>query len=178
MSISAADVVARAGHVLFGQPLVTNTVRGVLVEAMVAQVLEPDWRWCAADFASWDFENGPVRLEIKQSAPLQSWNKTSGRTSSCSFDIAYRSQAWENDVWVKGRKRAAHLYVFAHHPVTGEEADHREPSQWVFYVVPTTSLPDSSRISLGKAQQLSEAFGLGQLPGAIAAVAAIKPPAA
>ena len=38
--------------------------------------------------------------------------------------------------------RQAHLYTFAWHPITEPgKVDHREPGQWLFYVVPTSELP-------------------------------------
>ncbi len=74
-----------------GKPLVTNVLRGLLVEAMVAIALEPVWTWVAGDYASWDFE-GPrgLRLEVKQSAARQSW-ADENVISKCSFDIAPRT---------------------------------------------------------------------------------------
>lgn len=163
MTVSARQVIDRAGRALFGKRLVTNTARGFLVEAMIAEALDPDWTWCAADYASWDFEKGNVRLEVKQSASLQSWNSETGKESACSFDIAARSKAWIDEAWIETGRRVADLYVFAHHPLTGAEADHREPSQWAFYVVPSSRLPDVGRISLSKVGTLAPAVSISNL---------------
>jgi hypothetical protein len=63
VKIGVADVVARVSDAAFGRPRVMNVPRGHVVEAMVALALEAEWRWCAADHASWDFEHeAGVRL--------------------------------------------------------------------------------------------------------------------
>lgn len=45
------EIVARVSNAAFGRPLVTNVLRGQVVEAIVASALEPEWTWCAADYA-------------------------------------------------------------------------------------------------------------------------------
>ena len=57
---------------LVGKPMVGNTFRGTLVEAILAGVLEPEWHWRADGWGSYDFE-GPngIGLEVKQSAARQ-----------------------------------------------------------------------------------------------------------
>jgi len=57
VKIGVADVVARVSDAAFGRSMMMNVPRGHVVEAMVALALEPEWRWCAADHASWDFEH-------------------------------------------------------------------------------------------------------------------------
>lgn len=51
------EIVARAADAAFGKPLVTNVQRSMLAEIIVAEALEPDWTWCAADYASCDFRH-------------------------------------------------------------------------------------------------------------------------
>ena len=126
-SISAIKM--KVADAAFGRPLITNVLRGHVVEAIVACALEPDWTWCSQDYASWDFEHpGGLRLEVKQSAARQSW-ATSDKPSACSFDIAERKGRWEGAVWIDEPGRAAHIYIFAHHPIAESEADHRDPEQ-------------------------------------------------
>lgn len=87
---TAADIQRKVADAAFGRPLITNVLRGQVVEAIVACALEPEWHWCAADYSSWDFDRADgFRVEIKQSAARQSW-ATSDKPSSCSFDIAER----------------------------------------------------------------------------------------
>jgi len=139
----AQAVVAAASAAAFGRPLVQNNLRALLVEAMIDAVLPDAWTWVAANWAGWDFKRaGGIRLEVKQTAARQSWETT--KPGRCSFDIRPRTGHWENgNRWIEheGRKRNAEIYVFAHHPVDNERADHRDPAQWRFYVVPEFRLP-------------------------------------
>src|SRR5690606_35488651 len=118
-AIDTDAVLAKASRAAFGAPLVSNILRGHVAEAVIALVLEPEWTWCSADFAGWDFERADgFRLEVKQSASQQSW--TSAKPSSPSFDIATRTGYWENGAtWVPRPGRQAHLYIFAYHAVSG-----------------------------------------------------------
>lgn len=166
------DIQAKVSQSAFGRPLITNVLRGHVVEAIVALALEPEWSWCAEDYSSWDFERADgFRLEVKQSAARQSW-ATSDKPSACSFDIAERKGRWEGQVWIEEPGRAAQVYVFAHHPVASSEADHRDASQWIFYVVAARDLPSSRRLSLSAARALTSACSFGALGEKVRSVAA------
>jgi len=118
----------------FGKPLVTNVLRGHVVEAIVAMALEPEWVWRAGDYSSFDFERSDgKRLEVKQSAARQSWAPPAHGKINPSFDIRERSGRWEGPLFVAEPGRAAHIYVFAFQPNVSEIADHRDPAQWEFY---------------------------------------------
>lgn len=169
---SVDAIIDRVSRAAFGSPLVTNVLRGQVVEAIVAHALEPEWTWCAADYASWDFERPDgLRLEVKQSAARQSWSTGEGAASSAQFDIAARKQRWEGGRWIMEPGRAAHLYVFAHHERTDERADHRDPTQWTFYVAATASLPATQKISLGALRRLTHRSCFPDLAAAVAAAA-------
>lgn len=152
---SAVDrIKGKAADTAFGRPLVTNVLRGLVVEAIIADALGDDWTWCAADYASWDFERSDgIRLEVKQSAARQSW--ATAQPSVSSFDIAPRKGRWETGKWVAEPGRAASIYVFAHHPLVGNEADHRDPAQWVFHPVLAANLPATKRLSLTATRRLT-----------------------
>lgn len=173
--ITREQVVARAAEAAFGRPLVTNILRAMLVEAMVAAALEPDWAWCSADYASWDFQHrSGVRLEVKQSAAWQSWSTETSKPSKCSFDIASRTGRWiDGATWVPEPGRNADIYLLAHHPITGSEADHRDPRQWRFYLVPAARLPTSKTISLSGVQALSTGSTYSDLAQSVAQVLAV-----
>jgi hypothetical protein len=159
---------ARAAEAAFGRPLVTNVLRGLLVEAIVAGAIEPVWRWCSEDYASWDFDRADgLRLEVKQSAARQSWSLPSAPASACSFDIRTREGRWEDAVWVAERGRAAQVYVFAHHPVVDESADHRDPQQWRFHVVSAGRLPSTKRLGLAALVKLAASVGVADLPDTV-----------
>ena len=84
------DVIAKVSQAAFGSALVTNVLRGQVAEAIVALVLEPEWNWCSADYSGWDFERADgLRLEVKQSAAMQSWS--TGKPSKAIFDVAART---------------------------------------------------------------------------------------
>jgi hypothetical protein len=145
----------RASDAAFGRPLITNVLRGLIAEAIVAEALEPDWSWCSSDYSSWDFERADgLRIEVKQSAARQSWSTGVG-SSKCRFDIRARQGRWEGNEWIGGVGRNADLYIFAHHTIADEAADHRDPQQWMFYVVRADRLPQSSTLGLGTVQALA-----------------------
>lgn len=167
MNVTIADIQRKVADAAFGRPLVTNVLRGHVAEAIIACALEPEWRWCAEDYSSWDFERADgLRLEVKQSAARQTWS-TNNIPSPASFDIAERKGRWEGPVWVADPGRAAHVYVFAHHEVADESADHRDPAQWTFYVVRTRDLPPTRRLSLAAARRLSVRFRWETLASAV-----------
>lgn len=175
-SPDAQRVVKRAVDALFGRPLVTNVVRAVLVEAMVADALSPHWNWCAADYASWDFEHpSGVRLEVKQSAARQSWSGDASGPSRGVFDIRHRTGHWRGAVWVEGLDRHADIYVFAHHPIADRSADHRDPGQWRFYVVPTHALPPQKTIGSAGVAERASPVAIDRLAAAIDAARCALP---
>ncbi len=169
---SADEVLIRASAALFGKPLVVNVWRAVLVESIINLTLPREWSWCATDYASWDFQHADgTRLEVKQSAARQSW-KSVGRTNVARFDIAARLSTWDGTIWVPAASplRHADFYVLAYHPVTDDTADHRNPRQWVFYVVPTFRLPTMRSISLQAVQRLTGPVSCDQLAEAVESI--------
>jgi len=148
--VTRVQIVASATEAAFDRPLITNVYRSVIAEAMVDAALRPAWTWCSADYAGWDFEHADgSRLEVKQSAARQSWDPPARGRKPAAFDIAPRTGYWQGAVWVPtSTVRLAHIYVFAYHPLLDETADHREPDQWTFFVLPSTALPDAKTIGL------------------------------
>ena len=71
-----------------------------------------------------------MRLEVKQSAALQTW-MAQGKCSTPSFGIAAKTGYSSNGAdWRQAPGRHADIYVFALHPETGSEtADHRRSDQ-------------------------------------------------
>lgn len=163
---TSALIASRAAAAIFGQPLVMNVYRSVIVEAIVAEALT-DWQWCSADYASYDFRRADgCRLEVKQSAMRQTW--VSARAPSPRWDIAPRTGAWDDEqVWVQGHGRNADLYVLALHGVTDGSADHRDPEQWEFYVVAAASLPLQRTLSQVAAHRLALPVRFAELRRAV-----------
>lgn len=176
MTPTKDQIIARATSALFGRPLLTNVHRAVVVEAIIATALEPAWTWCSGDYASCDFRNSTgVRLEVKQSASLQSWNVATLKASQCSFDIAARSGEWEDGIrWVARQGRNADIYLFCHHPLVSEQADHRDPAQWRFFAVREESLPNTKRITLASVERLAPSVGYFDLAETVSGLARPK----
>ena len=139
-------ILTRIGD-MFDVPVMQNNLRGLWVEAMVAELLGPEWKHTGADWAAWDFERADgLRLEVKQSARMQSWGVSS---STPSFRIkAARGHYPENAPYLPNNSgdRLAHVYVFAWH----DGDDQREAEEWDFFVIGTDRLPKGQKeISLG-----------------------------
>lgn len=144
-----------ASDAAFGRPLIQNNLRAMVVEAMVDLALPEGWRWSSADWAGWDFEhNDGTRLEVKQSAARQTW-AAPRNPGQRRFDAALRQGRWEGSVWLNEPGRHAHLYLFADHPITDDTADHRDPAQWLFYLVAASALPSAKTVSLNRVALLA-----------------------
>ena len=166
-------LITRLTHRLFGCPLLRNSIRGELVEEMVAQALEPEWALCAGDWAACDLKQvgGPLRIQVKQSAARQSWHADDNPPSRPRFAIAHKTGRYEGPTWITETSRNAELFVFGWHPVTDSTADHRDPAQWQFFVVPETALPPQKSISLSALQKLAKAVPLDGVQKAVEQVA-------
>ncbi|MHA6643739.1 hypothetical protein [Mesorhizobium sp. A623] len=165
--MNTESIIASATSTAFGKPLVNNVLRSIISEAIVDAALDDNWTWCSADWAGIDFQHADgTRLEVKQSAALQSWQNADKKPSQSRFDIARRSGFWESSItWIPTPGRNADIYVFAYHPVTDDAvADHRDPSQWLFYVVEESGLPRVAKtISLAAVRKLVDPVGVDEL---------------
>lgn len=166
-SPSPEQIKLKSAEVAFGTPLIVNNLRALVAETIVHCALQPEWRWCAGDWAGWDFEHADgTRLEVKQSAAKQTWTAQPKQPSSPRFDIGARSGHWvDGGIWQQSEttRRFADLYVFAFHPVLDDSADHRDPSQWSFHVVRTELLPATKSIALSRVRGLAEPVGYDDL---------------
>ena len=137
---------------LFDARIMGNLYRPHYIERMVAIGLGEGFKLVSADWAGWDIE-GPkgLRIEVKQSAARQTWtNRPSlaGKPTTRSFDIASRKGYYSDggSEWVPKPGRHAHIYILAWHPIADEtEADHRDPAQWLFFIVPAKQLPQDQK---------------------------------
>jgi hypothetical protein len=157
--MSADAIINRLTKRLYGSPIIRNDARGEVVEEIVAMALEPEWRGCGGDWASCDLIRPAdgKRIQVKQSAAKQTWHKADARPPRPCFSIKEKTGRWEEgDRWVDERSRNAEIFVFAWHPVTDSSADHRDPSQWQFFVVAELALPTQSSLSLSRIRQLTE----------------------
>src|SRR5262245_51810593 len=175
--LTADEIASRAAAAAFGKPLVENTLRGFLVEVIVDSALPSEWAWCGRDWAGWDFVHADgTRLQVKQSAARQSWTGKPKKPSTPRFDIAPATGYWEEGTkWIASPGRLAHIYLFAYHPITDDTADHRDPAQWMFYVVPSPDLPVAKSITLARVGQLSNCVTIDGVASALAAARAKVP---
>lgn len=171
-SPSADDIRAKACAIAFGNPLIENSYRGLIAEIIVGEALGAEWRLCSCDWKGWDFEHmAGTRLEVKQSAARQTWTGLRNATKPI-FDVRARTGYFDGADWVSDARRFAEIYVFAHHPLMDETADHRDPLQWRFYVVPANRLPSSKTLSLAKIALLAEMVPWGALKAAVEGIRA------
>ena len=171
--MALSPLVERLVHRWFGQPIVRNDLRGELVEEMVAMALEPDWEGCGSDWAACDLVRPAdgLRIQVKQSAALQSWTKPEGPKPRPCFSIASKTGRYEGAVWTPGAGRNAEIFIFAWHDRTDEEADHRDAGQWQFFVVAERDLPDQKSISLSTLRRLAELVSFDELADRVRTVA-------
>jgi hypothetical protein len=168
-------VINRLSQRLFGSPILRNDVRGEAVEEIVGMALEPQWKLCSGDWAAYDlihFTRG-IRVQVKQSAARQTWHKGECPPPKPRFSIAEKTGRWEGgDKWIAQRSRNADIFVFAWHPLMGDDTDHRRPDQWTFYVVPETALPQQGSISLTGIERLASPVRIESLAIELARTAA------
>ena len=157
---------------VYNQPLIGNVERGAYVECLIELALSelrPPWS-LTGTWDAWDLEQAEsgARIEVKQSAALQTWSGSNDAPSggaAPSFDIAPRG-GW---IAADPPQRFADLYVMAWHAETDSSiADHRLPDQWRFYIVPEHRLPAAQkRIGLGPLSRLVEACGFDELAAVV-----------
>lgn len=168
-TVTAATIRAMVCQKAFGRSLIANNMRGLVAEALVASVLESEWRWCSDDWYGWDFDRADgLKLEVKQSAALQTWKLQDGRASACRYDIKARQGRYDGADWYPGKGRNADLFVMAHHFVADDTADHRAPEQWRFFVIAERALPLADSIGLRRLEKLIDACDYDGLAAAVA----------
>lgn len=125
--------------------LVSNTMRGVLAEYIVALALgvEQGMRreWDAYDLLF----DGRIKIEVKSAAYVQSWHQE--KSSTIQFGVA-RKRAWDAETNTSAAQpcRSADVYVFAllaHSDRT--TINPLDLSQWKFFVLPTAVLDARER---------------------------------
>ena len=163
------DITARLIHRLFGAPLLRNSIRGEWVEEMVALALEPEWALCAGDWGACDLAqvDGPLRIQVKQSAARQSWHVPASPPPCPRFSIAHKTGRYEGLTWIADPSRNAEIFIFAWHDRTDATADHRDSAQWQFFVVAEPDLPPQKSISLAALARVAESVRIGHLAEAV-----------
>lgn len=122
--------------------LLSNAMRGVFAEFLVANILRIDVSGVREDWAKYDLTTrAGLKMEVKSAAYLQSWDQY--EYSAISFDVAPRYQFSEQGLPLPIQpERVADVYVLAllhhkiKHPEEGERGvDPLDVSQWSFFVL-------------------------------------------
>ena len=173
-------VVQRVVEHVFDRPLINNVERGSYIECFVELAMKgADPRWClTTTWDSWDIEHhaSGARIEVKQSSALQSWHTraTGAKGTRGSFGIEPHDNYWwgcpdgEYHTMPTDLHRYADVYIFAWHREPDRIfADHRQASQWQFFVVSEHRLPDQKSISLNPLRDLVEPCDYRTLAGKV-----------
>lgn len=127
--------------------LLSNTMRGVLAEYIVARALGIADDSVRIEWEPYDlhmkYDGIDIRIEVKSSSYLQTWSQRA--LSNVLFGIA-QTRRWNADtgLYDTERRRQADIYVFAvlSH-VDKSTVNPLDVSQWDFYVVSTTTIDDA-----------------------------------
>jgi len=166
------DIRDETSRFAFGDRIVQNNLRALVVETIVDFALRPTWTRTGGNWNGWDFiHTDGMKLEVKQSARLQTWQPLDYPPAP-RFDIAKRTGYYDGSTWVPLVDRHANIYVFAIHTLIDDTADHRDASQWKFHVVPTTKLPEGKSIGFSGVNALAPATAWEKLFEAVEAVRA------
>ena len=148
-----------AGFTLFdywqwsGSDLLSNTLRGVIAEFLVAKALgvantpRIEWRW-------YDLATSTGRkIEVKSAAYRQSWPQEG--PSSIRFNIAPAKQLWDpisnTTTYHEKPVRASDAYVFCLlGSLKSTEPNPLDIDQWTFYVIKTKDLDSDSEVGKQK----------------------------
>lgn len=129
--------------------LLDNALRGYFCEAMLAEALGPTCRVASHGWAPWDLEIGPrngtfpdrIRIQVKNSALLQTWHGATSPPSDSLFDLTWRRRPayWDRDakdVPCEDEGFLCDLFALCHHPVSDPAiADQTDPAQWQVYLL-------------------------------------------
>lgn len=148
--VTSDQIKKRMFDEVFDQTLMDNTFRGFWCEYMIAEALGKDCKAVGAGWNAWDLQIGEsedefpkrVRIQVKNSARLQIWNRSTGKLSDCQFNLTFRKRP---DYFARDTPNTpceeygflCDLYILCLHKEDNvNEADQTDPKQWVFYLVP------------------------------------------
>lgn len=168
----------------YDERLIMNIERAAYVECLVTLALGHGWE-LTLGWAPWDVQHSSgARLEVKQGAAFQSWHPDSVAPARVPrFDIAPRTGYWSADhpeskvmeSWIASPGRQADVYVFAWHGERNRNAaDHRDASQWRFFVIAERKLPEQKSISLNPLADLAEPCGIDGIRQAVENVLPVR----
>ena len=147
--LSSDRVRQRLMSEFFDKPILENNLRGYWCEAMVAEALGKDCHVSSGGWAPWDLQIGKhsdlypdrIRIQVKNSARLQTWHGPEAVGSQSSFNLVYRGcpAYWERDYSDRACEKSGFLcdvFALCFHSHTGRETiDQRDPAQWSVYLI-------------------------------------------
>ncbi len=134
----------------FSDRLMDNTMRGFWCEFMLAEALGSTCKPVGLGWHPWDLQIGDdeeaypkrLRIQAKNSARLQPWNRATGKITQSQYSLTWRQRPYYFDrdfpnVPCETEGFMCEVYILCHHPITDLSiADHRDPAQWQFYLLP------------------------------------------
>lgn len=147
---------------LFEQPIIHNQLLKEFVKELVLHSLW-NYQWKLVDGAAqnWDLEhlNGCC-LKVVCSSACQLRPTGFVGAQYPVFCIGQRPEAGSD------ARQKADLYLFAWHPVPQlRQADHRDPQQWQFFLIPERLLPEKKKtLGLRPVQKTAAHYGAEGIP--------------
>lgn len=138
---------------IFRQRRIDNNFRGPWTEFMVAEAIGNECEVVSHGWHPWDLQIGDrtkefperIRIQVKNTARLQTWHKPGDKLSDCQWVLRIGSPPeyfleQNRDVPCESYGHLCDLYVLCFHPEEDFDiADHQDPFQWEFYLVPATT---------------------------------------
>ena len=148
--LDRSSVSKRLNTEFFHGPLLENNLRGYWCEAMVAEALGEQAQIVSFGWYPWDIQIGPdtgafperIRIQVKNSARVQTWHREGDSKSSSQFNLPYRRKPSYfdrdmPDVPCEDVGFLCDIFVLCFHPVEDIAlADHTNTGQWEFFLVP------------------------------------------
>ena len=160
-------IATRLAAKLFDQRLISNQFRTAYLVEMIEPVLRR-YGWCATGElgSGWHFEHsGGCRLKVLQSAAIQSRPREHKLETRPVFGIRARGKSAPRDANGSSSSTLSSpdIYLIGWHPVLSVgRVDHRKPTQWQFFVLPSRALPQGQRtLGLARVRELAGQEGDG-----------------
>jgi hypothetical protein len=124
--------------------LLNNTTRGAIAEFIVAKALGINTDEPRKDWLDYDLVYNGIKIEVKSSGYIQSWNADNELISNIKFSIKpAKDYDYKRRLYCGARSRKADLYIFCvltEHD--RERVDIIDVGQWDFWVIPTSEIND------------------------------------
>ena len=148
--------------------ILTNATRGRFAEFIVSTAIGFDKKQVRGEWDAYDLtSNEGIKIEVKSSAYIQSWEQT--EYSKIIFSIK-PAREWDYEIDKRSNisKRHSDIYVFCHLKHKDQDTiNPLEMEQWDFYVVSTKEINEKlgaqGKLSLGSLKKLASPVEYDQL---------------